>query len=104
MTEAQLAAAVEKVKVALRTTTDDEGLLEEIEDNIKAALTDLGIAGVDGANAVITDDMVLQAVKLYCKCNVGDPDNYDRYKRSYDEIKATLRMATGWTNWNRTAA
>ena len=86
-----------KVKTSLRisTTAFDDGL----DDLITAGLADLGIAGVNGANAVITDPLVLRAVTTYCKANFGEPDEYDRLKASYDEQKAQLATATGWTVW-----
>lgn len=88
-----------KVKTALRITTD--AFDDELTDLCDAALADLGIAGVDGANAVITDSLVLRAVITYCRLHFGEPDEYDRLKRSYDEQKAQMGTATGWTNWDR---
>lgn len=86
-----------KIKLALRITDNDfDG---EISDLADAALADLGIAGVDGANAVITDPLVLRAVITYCKVNFGEPDDAERLKKSYDEQKAQMGTATGWTVW-----
>ena len=86
-----------KVKTALRVSTS--AFDDELTDLITAGMADLGIAGVNGANAVITDTLVLRAVITYCKMNFGEPDEYDRLKASYDEQKAQLRTATGWTIW-----
>ncbi len=69
----------------------------ELYDLISAALKDLGIAGV--SNDDITDPLIIRAVTTYCKCNFGEPDEYDRLKKSYDEQKAQLSMATGYTTW-----
>lgn len=88
-----------KIKTSLRISTD--AFDDELTDLISAGLADLGIAGVDGANAVITDPLVLRAVTTYCKANFGQPDEYDRLKASYDEQKAQLATATGWTVWRR---
>ena len=88
-----------KIKTSLRISTD--AFDDELTDLISAGLADLGIAGVDGANAVITDPLVLRAVTTYCKANFGQPDEYDRLKASYDEQKAQLATATGWTVWGR---
>lgn len=90
-----------KVKTALRISTatfDDE-----LSDLCEAGLADLGIAGVDGERAVITDTLVLRAVITYCKINFGEPDEYERLKKSYDEQKAQLATATGWTIWSTEA-
>lgn len=86
---------IERVKLALRITTS--AFDQEIADLIDAALRDLGIAGV--TNDDITDPLIIRAVVTYCKCNFGQPDDYDRLKASYDEQKAQMSMATGYTTW-----
>ena len=86
---------IERVKLALRITT--YAFDQEIADLIDAALRDLGIAGV--TNDDITDQLIIRAVVTYCKCNFGQPDDYDRLKASYDEQKAQMSMATGYTTW-----
>ena len=90
---------LEKIKLALRIVTD--AFDEELNTLIAAAMTDLGIAGVDGTNVAETDAIVLLAITTYCKMHFGEPDEYDRLKKSYDEQKAQLSMATGYTNWSR---
>lgn len=84
-----------KIKMALRITTD--AFDEEITDLMAAACLDLGIAGVD--NTTLSDPLVLRAVTTYCRLHFGAPDEYDRLKASYDEQKAQMGMATGYTNW-----
>lgn len=86
---------LEKVKLALRITTDafDAELLELIQ----AAIIDLDIAGVDSEEGVTP--IVTRAIITYCKVHFGEPDDYDRLKASYDEQKAQLSMATGYTRW-----
>ena len=86
---------LEKVKAALRVkSTAYDG---EINDLVSAALADLGIAGVTEKN---TDDpLIARAVITYCKMNFGNPRDYDRLNKSYDEQKAQLSMATGYTKW-----
>lgn len=86
---------LEKVRLALRITT--AAFDSEIEDLISAALADLGIAGVEDADE--TDPLIIRAVITYCKANFGEPDEYDRLKSAYDEQKAQLQMATGYTDW-----
>lgn len=84
-----------KVKTALRITTD--AFDDELTDLIAAAQIDLQIAGVVIPEEL--DAIVKRAIITYCKMNFGIPDDYDRLKRSYDEQKAQLSTATGWTNW-----
>ena len=89
---------LEKVKLALRISTD--AFNAELTLLIQAAMIDLGIAGV--INDVLTDEpnaIITQAVITYCKMNFGLPEDYDRLKRSYDEQKAQLVTATGYTDW-----
>lgn len=86
---------LEKVRLALRITTT--AFDEEIKDLIAAALADLGIAGV--SNEDESDPLIIRAVVTYCKANFGEADEYERLKASYDEQKAQLQIATGYTDW-----
>lgn len=86
---------LELVKLALRITTD--AFDTELNLLIAAAQTDLGIAGVTLPEEL--DPICQRAVITYCKMNFGEPDEYDRLKASYDEQKAQLSMATGYTVW-----
>ena len=86
---------LEQVKLALRifTTAYDSELTYLIE----AAKLDLGIAGVVLPEEL--DALVQRAVITYCKMSFGLPEDYDRLKKSYDEQKAQLSTATGYTDW-----
>ncbi len=84
-----------KVKLALRITTNYYD--SELTELIEAAKQDLGIAGVVIPSTI--DAIVTRAIVTYCKLNFGEPDDYDRLKASYDEQKAQLSMATGYTEW-----
>lgn len=84
------------VKMALRVTTNSYDT--ELTNNINSAEKDLGIAGVvyDSADAVVN-----QAIITYCKMHFGSPSDteYKNLKASYDEQKAQLGTATGYTVW-----
>jgi hypothetical protein len=82
-----------KVKLALRITTD--AFDTEINDLIDAACGDLGIVGVS-AGYETTDPLLTRAIITYCKVHFGEPDEYERLKKSYDEQKAQLISATGY--------
>lgn len=99
-TNEEMQDALAKVKVAMRRAGVNEGLDTEITDLIEACLADLGIAGVDGTKVILTDPLVRTAYITYCKLHSGEPDQYDRLKASYDEQKAQLSMATGYTTWS----
>lgn len=86
---------LEKVKTSLRITTD--AFDDEISGLINAAIIDLNIAGVDNTETI--DPALTEAIKTYCRVHFGSPDDYDRLKASYDEQKAQLSMATGYTQW-----
>lgn len=91
-------AMVDKVRNALRiSVTDNQAINEELNDLIDAAKLDLGVAGVVIPETI--DTLVTKAIITYCKMSFGLPEDYDRLKRSYDEQKAQLSNATGYTNW-----
>jgi len=87
------------VKLALRITTDAFDV--ELNMLIAAALADLGLTDIseDVLDADTNIALIQRAVITYVRCNFGDPDDYDRLKTSYDEQKAQLSMATGYTAW-----
>jgi hypothetical protein len=93
---------LELVKTALRITTTAYDT--ELNFLISAALDDLERGGVMPEVLVITTEtdlapLVKRAVITYCKMNFGLPEDYDKLKASYDEQKAQLGTATGFTDW-----
>lgn len=86
-----------KVKLALRITTNAYDA--DIQGLIDAAKLDLGIAGV--VLPTTLDAVCERAIITYCKLHfLGlSDDEWDRLKASYDEQKAQLSMATGYTTW-----
>ena len=90
---------LEKVRNALRiSTADNAAINDELTDLIDSAKLDLGVAGVVVPATI--DSLVTKAIITYCKMSFGLPEDYDRLKKSYDEQKAQLSNATGYTNWN----
>lgn len=87
---------LERVKAALRITTDAYD--DEINALIEAAKIDLNIAGVEYC---VQDALVERAIITYCRLHFGDLADgvFDRLKASYDEQKAQMSMATGYTRW-----
>lgn len=86
---------LEMVKTALRITTTAYD--SELTYLIAAAQLDLGIAGVVLPDEM--DEIVQRAIVTYCKMSFGLPEDYDRLKMSYDEQKAQLVTASGYTDW-----
>ena len=92
---------LEQVKAALRITSD--AFDTDLQNLMEAALLDLGVAGVETSEDPddVTDPLVIRAVCTYCamnRINIEDGQR-DWLKRSYDEQKAQLQTATGYTNW-----
>ena len=83
-----------KVTLGVRSSIFDD----EITDLINAARSDLGLAGIT-ENHSETDALIILAIKTYCRMNFHNPANYDKLKASYDEQKAQLQTAEGYTNW-----
>lgn len=86
---------LQAVKMASRIVTD--AFDSELTDLINAACLDLGLAGVTETDT--SNTLVRRAVITYVKMHFGEPENYERLKASYDEQKAQMSMATGYTTW-----
>lgn len=86
---------INAAKMAKRVSTNAYD--DQVEFLLNAALLDLGVAGVEIPEQA--DALVKQALITYFLMNFGEPDNYDRLKRSYDEQKAQLSTCTGYTDW-----
>lgn len=95
---------LDKVKLALALSVDTFNT--EIEELIQAAVADLQIAEVNNTDVVKTepsDALVSRAIISYCvyhfELEHGSGDKAERYKAAYDEQKAQLSMASGYTVW-----
>lgn len=87
-----------KVKLALRITVNDYD--HDLNDLINAAKLDLGIAGV--ILPAPLDAICERAIITYCKVHFSalSDGEWSRLKASYDEQKAQLQTATGYTDWS----
>jgi len=88
-------ALIDTCKMAMRVTTSSYDT--EIQEYINSAMLDLGIAGVEVPQT--TDALVNKAILTYVRMSFGSPADYDKLKASYDEQKAQLMNATGYTDW-----
>ena len=75
---------LQNVKTALRIMTNDFD--DEIEMLMDTALLDLGLAGVTAPASSTLQKLTDLAVITFVKCH-------------FDEQKAQLSMATGFTEW-----
>lgn len=95
---------LERVKLALLISEDDFDT--ELADLIDAAAKDLGIAGVDALviSTDTNDALIIRAIITYCGYQFelmhGSLDRSTAFKKSYDEQKAQMGMATGYTTWS----
>lgn len=95
---------LDRVKLALLITGNDFD--SEINTLIDAAAKDLGIAGVDALviSTDTTDALIIQAIITYCGYQFeilhGSLERSSAFKKSYDEQKAQLSMASGYTIWS----
>lgn len=94
---------LDKVKLALLITSNDFDT--ELTDLIGAAFIDLNLGDVAADVTVqeTTDPAIIRAVCTYCGYQFeimhGSLSRSEAYKKSYDEQKAQLGMATGYTDW-----
>ena len=92
-----------RVKLALLISSTDFD--SELTSLIGAACEDLGIAGVEGLTVTTStsDDIIIRAIITYCGYQFemmhGTLARAEAFKRSYDEQKAQLSMASGYTVW-----
>ena len=83
---------LDRTKLDLRIDFPD--LDADITDNIRAALGDLGIAGV---NTEINEEtetglLILRAVKLFCRWQYDFDGKGDKYEKAYNMLKAVLAI------------
>lgn len=89
---------LEKVKLALRITTD--AFDGEIEDLINAAIADLEQGGVLVPDTPENDGLVRMAIITFVRMRFGEPSDYDRLAKAYWEQKAQLKTTTNYTEWS----
>lgn len=103
---------LKEAKRALRVTNPIYDT--EIASLLMAGANDLQLAGVIlpgtvsftiGTSDAVTDvstltnPLVQRAIFTYAAARFGNPPNYNQIKDSYDEQKAQLMHATGYTNY-----
>lgn len=89
------ASLIAKAKMAGRISTS--AFDTQVGDLLDAALLDMGVAGVEVPQNM--DVLVETAAITYFLLHFGQPDEYDRLEKSYNEQKAQLSTCTGYTDW-----
>ena len=92
---------LEHVKMSLRVTTD--AFDAQIQSLIDAAVIDLNIVGITGANAVTTNAFYLLAITTFVQLHFGAPEEFDKLSQAYDAMKGQLWSASDFTVWDRSA-
>ena len=93
----------EEIKTALEISHNTTQFDSEIDNLINAGVIDLHIGGVDSdaVSSSSADSMVKQALITYVCYNFslihGNLQRADAMKKAYDEYKAQMGMATGYT-------
>lgn len=88
---------ISRVKVALRTVSEDEELDLEVSDLVDECLHDLCRAGafVDVESIDYNDPLVLKACKLYAKQFYGYEENFERFHQAYQYCLKELCLRGG---------
>ena len=90
-----------KIKLSLRITTD--AFDEELTMLAAAAFQDLLVAGV--SSEILKKEplpsIIEHAIITYVRLNFGQPNDYERLKKSYDEQKMQLGMSADYTKFER---
>ena len=93
MTDEEL---LEHIKAVNRITTDDVGIVSELEELIESAKMDLSMSGVQGDVLVSPyDPIIVRAISLYTKANFGfdNPDS-ERLMNSYRSLEVRLAISS----------
>ncbi len=62
----------------------------EVDQTIRAALIDLQAGGV--VKTDLSDALIQQAVKLYCKANFGYDEDAPKFSVAYEHLKSALAL------------
>lgn len=104
MKELALTELLAKSKLALRITTTSFD--DEIKDLIKASFDDLCLVNASFEDAEATNypannNLIVRAIITYVKAYFGENEYAERYIKTYNELKAQLKTATGYTDWDK---
>lgn len=81
----------EKMRAALRISSTNAKITEEINDCIAACKADLANDGVKTIDE--TDGLIIRAITLYCKAEFGYNDKAEKFRQSYDTLKMRLALS-----------
>lgn len=88
-------ALLEHIKAVNRVTTDDLGIVSELQELIESAKMDLSMSGVRGDVLVSPyAPIIVRAISLYTKANFGfdNPDS-EKLMESYRSLETHLALS-----------
>ena len=80
----------EKMRDALRISSQAEAITNEINDCIEACKRDLQQVGV--VNLDESDALIVRAITIYCKAEFGYSEKAQQFRQSYDSLKLALSL------------
>ena len=86
---------VDKMRDALRISSQAEAITNEIRDCIEACKRDLQQVGV--VNLDESDALIIRAITIYCKAEFGYSEKAQQFRQSYDSLKLALSLMEEYT-------
>lgn len=80
----------DKIRGALRISSQAQAITDEINDCIEACKRDLQQVGV--YNLDESDALIIRAITIYCKAEFGYSDKAQQFRQSYDSLKIALSL------------
>lgn len=80
----------EKIRGALRISSQAQTITDEVNDCIEACKRDLQQVGVNNLDE--SDALIIRAITIYCKAEFGYSDKAQQFRQSYDSLKVALSL------------
>ena len=79
-----------KIRDALRISSQAAAITGEINDCIEACKRDLQQVGVNNLDE--SDALIIRAITIYCKAEFGYSEKAQQFRQSYDSLKIALSL------------
>ena len=93
--ESMATVLTDKIRDALRISSQAEAITTEINDCIEACKRDLQQVGV--VNLDESDALIIRAITIYCKAEFGYSEKAQQFRQSYDSLKLALSLMEEYT-------
>ena len=84
---------ISAAEIRTKMRISHSGLDTDIQDNIDAALLDMGRVGVD---TTVDDKLTDKAIELYCKAEFDYLGKGAEFKKNYEGLRDALSVAEGY--------